>query len=264
MGSFAEYVIVPRADRNLRLIPQGVSFVEAAALGCRYTTVFRAVVQQGLQLSRGQEEQHVPRSVVRQERERTIAVFGCGGLGLSCVMISKAFQIEGRIKSIIAVDVSSQVLEKAPELGADHVVNITLLGMDNEAVQTKILQLTDGMGAELTIDVAGFTSTCENAVASTRRRGRMVQVGLPIGGRPPLINMAAVAGKEIEIVGSHGFAADDLPDLLDIVKQGKLDVKSLVVNEVSLEEGAQAIMDMDRGSPLGLTMVTQFGGSSKL
>ena len=67
-----------------------------------------------------------------------------------------------------------------------------------------------------------------------------------------------VAGREIEIVGSHGFAADDLPTLLGLVQSGKLNVYKLIEKEVSLEEGAKAIMSMDKVSPLGMTMVTDF------
>mgnify|MGYP000722382301 CR=1 FL=1 len=68
----------------------------------------------------------------------------------------------------------------------------------------------------MSIDAAGFAATCENAVYSTKRGGRMVQVGLPIGETPPLVPMGLVAAHEIEIYGSHGFASDDLPHLLDI------------------------------------------------
>jgi len=88
----------------------------------------------------------------------------------------------------------------------------------------------------------------------------MVQVGLPIGStRPPQIDMGLVAAREIEIVGSHGFAAVDLPSLLNLVKAGRLDVKKLIEKEVTLEEGVQALMNMDNESPLGMTMITKFG-----
>ena len=65
-GSFAEFVALPRAERNLCHLPEEVSFTMAAALGCRATTAFRAVVQQG-----------------RLDRGDVLAVFGCGGVGLS-------------------------------------------------------------------------------------------------------------------------------------------------------------------------------------
>ena len=102
MGSFAEYLALPRADRNLSLLPEGVSFVESAALGCRFSTAFRAVLQQG-KLVKGQ----------------TVGVFGCGGLGLSCIMIAAC---HGASK-IVAVDLSESSLRKSKEIGATHVVD---------------------------------------------------------------------------------------------------------------------------------------------
>lgn len=256
-GSFAEYVEITRADRNLRVLPSSVSFVEAAALGCRFTTAYRAVVQQGLGLA----NKYCSNS---ESLEKALCVFGCGGLGLSCIMIAKAFQEEGNIDSIIAVDVSEKALDKALELGADYVVNVKELGSNDKAVRNKVMELTSGLGAELTIDAAGFAATCENAVLTCRRGGRMVQVGLPIGGRPPQIPMGMVAGKELEIVGSHGFAATELPDLLNLVASGKLQVKKLIEKEVNLIEGVEALMAMDAESPLGMTIITRFDDSSRL
>ncbi len=254
-GSFAEFVCIPRADRNVRVIPPKVSFVEAAALGCRFTTAYRAIVQQGLGLT------GVGLGITAQRSskpKKTVCIFGCGGLGMSCIMIAKAYQEEGNIGSIIAVDVSSKVLEKAVELGADKVVNVTILKNDDNEIRRYVLELTNGLGADLTVDAAGFASTSENAIYCTRRGGRMVQVGLPIGGRSPDVPMGMVVAKELEIVGSHGFAATELPDLLQLVATKKLDVKKLIEQESTLTEGAEALMAMDHGSPLGMTMITTF------
>ena len=79
-----------------------------------------------------------------------------------------------------------------------------------------------------------------------------------------MVPMGVVAGKELEIIGSHGFAATDLPDLLELVRSDKLNVENLVEREVSLEEGVQALMDMDQKSPLGLLMITRFDDQSRL
>ncbi len=231
-GSFAEYLALPRADRNLSIIPDGVSFIEAAALGCRFTTAFRAVVQQGCVAS-----------------HTTVAIFGCGGLGLSCVMIAAAYGA----KQIIAVDVSDLTLEKAKEVGATAIVNAKTMD-----AQKKVSELTNGIGADLTIDAAGFKATCEDAIHSTRRGGRMVQVGLPIGEQKPIVPMGMIAGRELEIVGSHGCDARDMPKILSLVESGKLDPKKLIEKEVTLEQGAKALMDMDFGSPTGMLMITQF------
>ena len=97
LGSFAEFLALPRADRNLSVIPAGVDFSEAAALGCRFTTAYRAVIQQG-----------------RLSNDDVISVHGCGGLGLSCIMVAKAHGC----RRIIAIDVSDDALRKAKdELG---------------------------------------------------------------------------------------------------------------------------------------------------
>jgi len=245
-GSFAEYVAVPRADRNLRHLPPEVTFVQAAALGCRFTTAYRAVLQQG---------QLQPR--------QSVAIFGCGGLGLSCILMAKHRQLASQI---IAVDVSSSALKKARELGATHTVLLNH-GDDGEeepqAMAKLVAQCTDGHeGADLTIDAAGFAATSQAAVYATRPSGRMVQVGLPYGNPP--IPMSLVAGREITIVGSHGFDAQDLPDLLELIAtnddEGKImDPCQLVEREVTLEEGCRALQDMDHISPLGIVMITKFG-----
>lgn len=246
MGSFAEYLALPRADTNLSLVPEGVSFVEAAALGCRFTTAYRAVVQQG---GLDVDSNDGDGGGAGAGRKRAVAVFGCGGLGLSCVMIAAAHDAE----RIICVDVSDRALRKAREVGATDTINGR-----TEDVRRRVAELTNGLGADLTIDAAGFKATCEDAVHCARRGGRMVQVGLPLGDHAPAIPMAMVAGKELEIVGSHGCAAEDMPAILSLVKEGRLDPRKLIEREVTLEEGARALMDMDRGSPLGMVMITQF------
>lgn len=232
-GSFAEFLALPRADRNLCRIPEGVSFLQAAALGCRFTTAYRAVLQQG-----------------KICKEDNVAIFGCGGVGLSCIMLAVALGCS----TIIAVDVSEKALQKAMKLGATHIVNANTTPED---IQQEIHQLTESRGADVSIEASGFSSACENAVRCTRRAGRMVQVGL-ISASPVNVPMDLVTGREIEIIGSHGFAANDLPALLELVASGRLDPSVLVEEEVTLEEGAKAIESMDRGSPLGITMVTKF------
>ncbi|KAL7513405.1 hypothetical protein ACHAXN_010452 [Cyclotella atomus] len=262
LGTFAEYCALTRADRNLKIIPEGVSFVEAAALGCRFTTAYRAVIQQG-QLCEGEDE---------PSHKKTVAVFGCGGLGLSCVAIASAFGA----KRIIAVDVSNNALLKAKELGAIDTVLSTLstdtedYDSQNGSVFRNIMALTDGVGADLTIDAGGFKQTCLDSVFCCRRGGRMVQVGLPAN--PPILPMARVAGRELTIIGSHGFSSvnDDrevsaLDHILDLVKQGKLQPNLLVDREVSLKEGVQELMNMNKSSPIGMVMITTFRDSiSKL
>jgi alcohol dehydrogenase len=96
-GSFAEYVALSNADFNLVRIPNGVSFATAAALGCRFATAYRGLVKRALVKS-----------------GEIVVVYGCGGVGLSAVMIAKALGA-----SVYAVDVNEGALEMAASLGAN-------------------------------------------------------------------------------------------------------------------------------------------------
>ncbi|KAL7562411.1 hypothetical protein ACA910_007722 [Epithemia clementina (nom. ined.)] len=253
-GSFAEYVAVPWAIRNVCKLPNEVSFIQAAVLGCRFTTAYRAVVQQG-RLTAGE----------------CVAIFGSGGLGLSCIMIAKAIGAE----TIVAIDISESALKKARQLGATHTILVHQHDHDDSKVQNQVIGVCEGQGAHLSINcTTGLNPQCANAVYSTRRTGRIVQLGLPVGGvvsngksndddseslsQVLGIPMDRVVAWELEIFGSHGFAAQDLPALLDMILSGSLDPCLLVERQVSLLEGARALEDMDRGSPLGVTMITKF------
>jgi alcohol dehydrogenase len=242
-GGFAEYLAVPRAERNLAIVPPNVTNAQAAALGCRFTTAYRAVLQQGR---------------LSGTNDNSIAVFGCGGLGLSCIM----WAVTTGCKIIIAMDVSDEALCKAQQVGATHIINTR--NIDIATLQHRVEVIVQNDGVDVSVEASGFITACENAIHCTRRGGRMVQVGLlssssdPQQQQHPIIPMNMIAGKEIELIGSHGFAATDLPVLLDLVSRNVIDPALLIEREVTLEEGAKAIEDMDHSSPLGIIMVTKF------
>ena len=153
-GSFAEFVAVHAADANLVALPDPVDFVTAASLGCRFATAFRAVTVHG-----------------RVRAGDWLAVHGCGGVGLSAVLIGVEFGAR-----VMAVDVSAAALDRTRELGAEAAV------------------------------AAGAAGVAAESVRCLRRRGRHVQVGLLPGGPVPL-PMDLVIARELEIYGAHGMAA---------------------------------------------------------
>ena len=117
-GSFAQFVAVHRADTNLVKLPDSVSFEAAASLGCRFATSFRAVVAQG-KVFGGQ----------------WVAVHGCGGVGLSAIMIAAALGA-----TVIAVDIDPEKLALAKAAGAAYLVN----ARNQPDVSTAILELSKG------------------------------------------------------------------------------------------------------------------------
>jgi D-arabinose 1-dehydrogenase-like Zn-dependent alcohol dehydrogenase len=227
-GSFAELVAIHAADENLVPLPASVGFVTAAGLGCRFATAFRAVTAHG-----------------RVRAGDWLAVHGCGGVGLSAVMIASALGAR-----VIAVDVSAAALDRARELGAEFAV----LAGDVDPV-TAIGEITGG-GAHVSIDALGSPATAVNSVRCLRRRGRHVQVGLPLGpASAPPIPMDLVIGRELEIYGSHGMAARDYPAMMAMVADGTLRPGAVIGQVIGLEEIGQALAAMDGpGLAAGMTV----------
>lgn len=228
-GSFAEYVALHAADVNLVSVPDEVEFATAASLGCRFATAYRALAH---------------RARVREGEWTT--VIGAGGVGLSAVMIARALGAR-----VVAVDRHPEALALARELGADHVVL-----SDGIDVPAAIAELTDG-GSHVAVDAVGGEVTCADAILSLRRRGRHVQVGLlpPIEGRHPRVPMARAIGWELDLLGSHGMAASDYPELMALVDQGVLQPQRLVERTIDLDEAAALLPGFDQATPAGITVI---------
>lgn len=231
-GSFAEYVSIHKADINLVQLPEKLDFATAASLGCRFVTSFRAVVDQG-KTSPGQ----------------WVAVHGCGGVGLSAVMIASAIGA-----NVVAIDISDEKLELARALGAVATVNADRVANVSEAV----MEITKG-GAHVSLDALGHPTTCFNSIKNLRKRGKHVQVGLMLGANStPMVPMSIVIAKELEILGSHGMQAHRYDAMFEMMGSGKLAPNKLIGRTISLEQSIEALMNMDKFEVAGVTVVTKF------
>jgi alcohol dehydrogenase len=231
-GSFAEYVALDYADTNLVRIPDEMDFETAAALGCRFITSYRAVVEQG-KVSGGQY----------------VVVHGCGGVGLSAIMIANALGAQ-----VIAVDINDDTLKLAKELGATSTLNAT----NSTDIINEVRSLTNG-GAHVSIDALGSQITCFNSVANLRKRGKHIQVGLMTGDHQhPKVPMDKVLANELEIIGSHGMQAYKYPEMLEMIRCGKLQPEKLIERTISLEEATTALPDMDKFENKGVLVINSF------
>lgn len=231
-GSFAEYVAIDYADQNLVRLPDTITFETAAALGCRFVTSWRAVVDQG-RISNGE----------------WVAVHGCGGVGLSAVMIAVASGAR-----VLAVDIDNERLQWAAELGAEAVLN----ARECSDVEATVRAITSG-GVHLSLDALGSRETCLNSILSLRKRGRHVQVGLMLAGdRQPVVPMDRIIAWELEISGSHGMQAHRYNTMLDMIALGRLQPERLVTRTLSLGEGATELMRMDSFSQMGIMVINKF------
>jgi alcohol dehydrogenase len=227
-GSFAEYVALPFAELNLVGLPDSIDFVSAASLGCRFVTSYRAITAQSA-LSPGQ----------------WLAVHGCGGVGLSAIMIGKALNAR-----VLAVDISNEALSMATSCGAERVINARTVDVV-DAIQS----VTHG-GAHVSIDAFGSKETCRNSIACLRKRGRHVQIGLMAGDHSdPPIPFAQIIAKELEIVGSHGMSAAEYPRLMELLADGQLRPQELVSRQISLADVPAELPKVGQDPHPGITVI---------
>jgi alcohol dehydrogenase len=228
-GSFAEYVAIDYADQNLVHLPEEIAYETAAGLGCRFATSFRAVVDQG-----------------RLKGGEWLAVHGCGGVGLSAIMIGKALGA-----NVVAIDIAEDKLALAKALGASTVINSREVHDTVEAVRD-----VTGGGAHVSVDALGHPQTCCNSITNLRRRGRHVQVGLMLGVHStPAIPMARVISQELEIYGSHGMQSWRYDAMMQMILSGSLDPARLIGRRLTLTEGAIALTQMDRFAESGISII---------
>ncbi|MFG2483798.1 MULTISPECIES: zinc-binding dehydrogenase [Streptomyces] len=228
-GSFAEYVALDHADVNLVAVPEELSYATAAGLGCRFATAFRAVVAQG-----------------RVAAGEWVSVYGCGGVGLSAVMIAAAAGAR-----VVAVDTAPGALDLARQFGAVHCVD----ARDTADTAQAVREATGG-GAHLSLDALGSPATAAASVAGLRRRGRHVQVGLlPAAAGAAALPMERVIGWELEILGSHGMAAHAYPPMMELVRGGALRPDLLVTSTIPLDAAPAALAAMGTAAGRGVTII---------
>jgi alcohol dehydrogenase len=221
-GSFAELVALPRADLNLVHLPDSLGYVEAASLGCRFMTAFAAL------------------SDVRAGD--WVAVHGCGGLGLSAVMIARALGA-----AVVAVDIDPDTLELARSLGAAEVVT-------DDPVE-RIHEISGG-GAHVSLDALGSAATCRNSILSLRKRGRHVQVGLMLeSDRETAIPMDRVIAYELSLRGVHGMAVGRYDALLRLVESGAVEPDRLIGRTIGLDDAGAELASMGSFAQRGVTVI---------
>jgi alcohol dehydrogenase len=228
-GSFAEYVAIDYADQNLVHLPEEISYETAASLGCRFATSFRAVVDQG-----------------RLQGGEWLAVHGCGGVGLSAIMIGAALGA-----NVVAIDIADDKLALTKALGASVTIDSRAVTDVSEAVR----DVTSG-GAHVSVDALGHPQTCCNSILNLRRRGRHVQVGLMLADHAtPAIPMARVIAHELEIYGSHGMQSWRYDAMLRMILSGKLSPDRLIGRRITLSEAAPALATMDSFRENGISII---------
>ena len=227
-GAFAEQVHVPYADYNAVQLPDSVSPVEMAGLGCRFVTAYHALAHRA-DLTPGD----------------WVTVHGCGGVGLSAVHVADALGA-----NVLAVDLDENKLDTARELGADE----TLLA--NEADVPTTIHARIG-GAHVSVDALGIAETCRNSIDCLRPLGQHVQLGLTTDEERGEIPFPtdAMTRHEITFLGSRGMPPTRYSELLRMMERGTLSPGKLVTKTVSLADVPDRLAAMNDFGTAGIEVV---------
>ena len=231
-GSFAEYVAVEYADVNLVRLPDKMDYISAASLGCRFITAFRGVVDLG-EIKSGQ----------------WISIYGCGGVGLSAIMIAKAYDAQ-----VIAIDIDDEALNMAKNCGADYCLNSSKIEEISEGVHH-----ISGRGAHISVDALGHQGIIKDSILSLRKMGRHIQIGL-LEKEDVLasVPMDRIIAHELKVLGSHGMQAHRYPAIWELIEKGKINPSLLVTDQVSLQKGIEILQSIDQYPPQGVAVITDF------
>jgi len=227
-GSFAEYVAIDYADENLVVLPDDMDFVSAATLGCRFVTAFRAVADQA-----------------RLQAGQWLAVHGCGGVGLSAILIAK-----GLGAKVIAVDISDAKCALAKSLGADYTIN----ARTTDVVQA-VRDLSGG-GVHVSADALGHAETFQNSIHCLRKGGKHLQIGLMTAneGRAE-VPMDRVIAHELQLIGSHGMQAHRYPEMFNFIRKSGIDPSTFVRETLDLSQTAAALPFLDADPSAGIRVL---------
>lgn len=232
-GAFAERFHVPWADHNVVHLPNGVSSIEMAGLGCRYMTAFHALSHRA-NVSPGD----------------WIAVHGCGGIGLSTVQIANAFGA-----NVVAVDLFDEKLEFASDLGATQTINAAEVSDVPQEVKT----ITNG-GADVSVDALGIAETCRNSAYSLGKQGQHIQIGLTSseeGGEVSLPTDLMVT-QELQFIGAFGMPPPRYNEFFRMIEGGKLNPAAMVTERVGLDRTTETLEAMTDFRTVGIPVIDDF------
>lgn len=220
LGSFAERLLVH--EHACVAIRKDMPLDRAALIGCSVMTGVGAVIHT---------------SGVRPGE--TVAVIGCGGVGLSAI---NGAQIAGASR-IIGVDRHAEKLELAKTFGATDVIDAS----DGDPVG-KVMALT-GEGVHHSFEAVGLKDTAEQAFRMLRRRGTANVIGMiPVGVNIEISGVDLLAERRIQgsAMGSNRFPVD-MPRLVDFYMSGRLKLDELIARRIGLEDLNDAFAEMKSG-----------------
>ncbi|GEN86313.1 MULTISPECIES: galactitol-1-phosphate 5-dehydrogenase [Oceanobacillus] len=235
-GGFASYTKVPA--ENVLKLPDNVSFQEAALIEPS-SVVLHGLFQTKLQPG------------------KTVAVYGCGTIGLLACQWAKLFGAE----KVVAIDIDSEKLQLAKELGADEIIK------PEKSVSTysKLMELTDDNGVDLAIEAAGSIQTSEEVFAAPKKGGEVLFLGIPYSDITlKRFYFERIVRQELTVRGSWNavsapFPGREFTTTLQFLKEGKLRTKPMISHYLPLKEGPNIFQKITSGKEKAMKVLFEVG-----
>lgn len=226
ISTFLTHAII--SENRLVSITKQMPLKEAALLGCAIPTG-AGIVKNTAKIKPGQ----------------TMAVFGCGGIGLSAILMAGSINMTNKSNRtmIIAIDIMDTKLNLAQTLGATHIIN----AHKTDSLKS-IMDITNGIGVNFAIEAAGLCETMETAFCCVRDNGGLCILAgnLPLGKTIQIDPFNLIKGKQI--VGTWGGETnpdDDIPLYEKSILSGKIDLKPLITQNYILPQINDAVREME-------------------
>ena len=174
--------------------------------------------------------------------EDTVAIFGCGGVGLGAIAGS-AF----RGAQTVAIDQDDEKLETARMAGARHVIHAK-----REDISARLKEITDGAGPNVVIEAIGLPETFRSAVEQVAFTGRVVYIGY--AKQPVTYETKLFVQKELDILGSRNASSDDFREVIAMLEAGRFPVDRAISTIVPMEE-APSIVARWAAEPAAFTKI---------
>ena len=222
VACFATHPVVP--ESGCIPVPEALPLDRAALIGCCVTTGVGAAILNA-----------------QVEPGSTVAVVGCGGVGLNVIQGASLLNAS----KIIAVDIREGQLEFAMKFGATHSVNAS-----HQDGVARVREITGGLGVDYSFEVYGSAETVETAYAMARKGGTVVVVGIAPLGEKAAIDPVSLVRDEKVLKGSYYGSAKchvDMPKMVDLYLSGRLNLDDFITRRYKLEQINRAYEDLVQG-----------------
>ena len=206
-GLQAEFARVPFADNSVYRVPDQLSDEQVLFLADILPTAYEVGVLNG---------------TVRPGD--TVAIVGAGPIGLAAILTARLYT-PGRI---IAIDLADARLNRARQFGADMTIN-----NGEEDARAKVMELTDGLGADVSIEAVGVPDTFELAAELIRPGGHVANVG--VHGHPATLHLETLWIRNVTV--TTGLVnTSTIPQLMQLIADGRLDPSAFATHRFPLED----------------------------